>query len=175
MTDALETAVFAGGCFWGMQDLFRRAKGVAETKVGYTGGDLDDPTYTDVKTGRTGHAESLLVRFDPSEVSYRTLVEFLFQIHDPTTKDRQGNDIGSQYRSAIFFQTPEQERTAREVIAEVDASGKWPGPIVTEVVPAKTFYDAEDFHQDYLERYPAGYTCHFVRPEWTLPQKDDAA
>jgi len=171
MAHDTETAVFAGGCFWGVQDLFRRLDGVVATKVGYTGGDLDNPVYNDVKTGRTGHAEAVHLTFDPSKISYREILEFLFQIHDPTTKDRQGNDVGSQYRSAIFFGSPEQEKTAREVIAEVDASGKWPGKVVTEVVPAQTFYDAEEVHQDYLVKYPNGYTCHFVRPDWTLAKK----
>ena len=168
MSEAQETALFAGGCFWGMQDLFRKLPGVLETRVGYTGGETADPKYKDVKTGGTGHAESLRVVFDPSKTSYRDLVEFLFQIHDPTTKNRQGNDIGSQYRSAIFYSDDTQRDTAEAVIKAVEASGKWPGPVVTEVVPATEFYDAEDDHQDYLERYPTGYTCHFIRPDWVV-------
>ena len=168
MSETTETAIFAGGCFWGMQDLFRKRPGVVSTRVGYTGGDRSDPTYNDVKTGTTGHAEALEIIFDPEQTSYRALVEFLFQIHDPTTTDRQGNDVGSQYRSAIFYGDAAQEALAREVIAAVGASGRWPGEVVTEVVPAQRFYDAEEVHQDYLEKHPTGYTCHYIRPDWVL-------
>lgn len=170
----IETAILAGGCFWGMQDLFRKLPGVIETRVGYTGGDSDNPTYDVVKTGRTNHAESLKILFDPETVSYQEILEFFFRIHDPTTVDRQGNDRGSQYRSAIFYLSGDQERVAHEVIAEINASGRWPGPVVTEIAPAKPFYDAEELHQDYLEKYPEGYTCHFVRPEWRLDESADA-
>lgn len=171
---ATETAILAGGCFWGMEDLFRRLPGVVDTRVGYTGGSTPDATYNDVKTGRTGHAESIEVSYDPAKTGFRAILEFFFQMHDPTTKNRQGNDIGTQYRSAIFFTTPEQERVAREVAAEVDASGVWPGRVVTEIVPAGEFWEAEPFHQDYLEKHPNGYTCHWVRPSWTLPKKTAA-
>lgn len=163
-----ETAILAGGCFWGMQDLLRKVPGVTATRVGYTGGTVPDATYTMVKTGTTGHAEAIEITFDPDTVSYRKILEWFFQIHDPTTKDRQGNDRGSQYRSAIFYSSSEQEQTAREVIAAVSASGKWPGAVVTELVPASDFWEAEADHQDYLERYPAGYTCHYIRPDWTI-------
>ncbi len=164
----LETAILAGGCFWGMQDLFRKIPGVVETEVGYTGGDLENPTYRDVCTGKTGHAESIKIAFDAETVSYRKILEFMFQIHDPTTLNRQGNDRGTQYRSAIFYLDEDQARIAGEVIEAVNASGRWPGKVVTEVVAAKPFYRAEEAHQDYLEKIPNGYTCHFVRPDWTL-------
>lgn len=170
-----QTAILAGGCFWGMQDLVRKQPGVVETVVGYTGGTTPNPTYNEVKTGRTGHAESLKIVFDPAVTSFRKILEFFFQIHDPTTRDRQGNDIGSQYRSAIFAQDAEQERIAKEVIAEVNASAKWPGAVVTAIEPAGPFTVAETAHQDYLERYPEGYTCHFVRPEWVLDTEKEAA
>ena len=163
-----ERAVLAGGCFWGMQDLLRKVDGVVDTRVGYTGGNTANATYRDVKTGRTGHAEAIEILFDPSVVSYRKILEWFFQIHDPTTKDRQGNDVGSQYRSAIFYTSVEQRDVAEEVISAVTASGKWPAPVVTEVVPAGDFWEAEEEHQDYLERYPTGYTCHYVRPDWKL-------
>lgn len=163
-----ETAVLAGGCFWGMQDLIRRFPGVVKTRVGYTGGAIPNATYELVKTGRTGHAESIEIVFDPSVVSYRALLEWFFQIHDPTTKNRQGNDVGTQYRSAIFYTTEEQKITALETIAAVNLSGNWPGTVVTEVTQAGDFWEAEPFHQDYIERYPDGYTCHRVRPHWTL-------
>lgn len=166
----IERAVLAGGCFWGMQDLIRRLPGVVKTRVGYTGGTLPNATYEHVKTGRTGHAESIEIVFDPSVVSYRAVLEWFFQIHDPTTKNRQGNDVGTQYRSAIFYASPEQKKVAEETIAEINASKLWPGPIVTELSPLGDFWEAEDFHQDYLERYPNGYTCHFVRPNWKLPK-----
>ena len=161
-------ALLAGGCFWGMQDLIRKVPGVIRTRVGYTGGTLDNPTYKDVKTGTTGHAEAIEIVFDPARVSYRKLLEWFFQIHDPTTRNRQGNDIGSQYRSAIFFTDASQKDVAEAVIAAVEASGRWPGPVVTQLVPATAFYEAEDYHQDYLEKTPNGYTCHYARPDWTL-------
>ncbi len=172
---AIETAYLAGGCFWGMEDLFRKLPGVVDTRVGYTGGDLPNATYQHVKTGRTGHAEAIEVRYDADRTSFRRILEFFFQIHDPTTANRQGNDIGTQYRSAIFFTNPAQESVARQVKEEVDASGKWPGRVVTEIVPAGPFWEAEPFHQDYLERNPNGYTCHWVRPTWTLDRRATAA
>jgi len=165
-----ETAILAGGCFWGMEDLIRKRPGVVDTEVGYTGGATANPTYNDVKTGRTGHAESIRISFDPAKTSYRELLEFFFQIHDPTTKDRQGNDVGSQYRSGIFYLDESQKAEAEKIIAEIDASGRWPGRVVTEVAPAGEFTRAEDFHQDYLERYPNGYTCHFIRPSWVVKE-----
>lgn len=165
---ATEIATLAGGCFWGMEDLIRKVPGVVGTRVGYTGGTLDHPAYTDVKTGTTGHAEAIEITFDPDRLSYRRLIEFFFQIHDPTTVDRQGGDIGSQYRSAIFTHSADQDATARSVTAEVAASGRWPGPVVTQIVPATTFWVAEEMHQDYLEKHPNGYTCHWVRPDWVL-------
>ncbi len=164
MTDVHETAVLAGGCFWGMQDLIRRLPGVVATRVGYAGGDVANATYKNHGT----HAESIKVNYDPAQLSYRSLLEFFFQIHDPTTKHRQGNDIGTSYRSAIYTCDEAQHATALEVIAAVNASGRWPGPVVTEVAPAGDFWEAEPEHQDYLERFPNGYTCHFIRPEWTL-------
>ncbi|MEZ5895367.1 MAG: peptide-methionine (S)-S-oxide reductase MsrA [Parvularculaceae bacterium] len=164
----METAILAGGCFWGMEDLIRKLPGVARTEVGYTGGALASPEYKDVKTGATGHAESIRIEFDPSQTSYRDLLEFFFKIHDPTTPDRQGNDVGSQYRSEIFYLSDAQKAEAEKIIAEINASGRWPGAVATRVSPASNFWRAEDFHQDYLERYPDGYTCHFIRPEWTL-------
>ncbi len=167
MTD-IKTAIFAGGCFWGVEDLFRKLPGVVATEVGYTGGRTKNATYNDVKTGTTGHAEAVRISFDPARISYRQLLEFLFQIHDPTTVDRQGNDVGSQYRSAIFFLDEEQQRDALAVIAAVDASGKWPGKVVTRVEPAGEWWTAEEYHQDYLVKYPDGYTCHFIRPTWKL-------
>lgn len=165
---ATETAILAGGCFWGMEDLIRKLDGVIDTEVGYTGGDTDNPLYKDVKTGGTGHAESIRIEFDPATLSYRALLEFFFQIHDPQTLNRQGNDIGTQYRSAIFYLTPEQEKTARAVIKDYEASGVFPNGIVTEVVAAGEWWDAEEFHQDYLVEFPNGYTCHFIRPQWAL-------
>lgn len=170
-----KTAAFAGGCFWGMQDLIRREPGVVSTRVGYAGGVTENPTYDQVKTGRTGHAEAIEIAYDPERVSYRRLLELFFQIHDPTTEDRQGNDIGSQYRSTIFYGSPEEKAEAEETIADIDASGLWPGKVVTELAPAGPFWEAEIFHQDYLERYPNGYTCHFPRPGWVLPRRDQAA
>jgi peptide-methionine (S)-S-oxide reductase len=165
-----ERAVLAGGCFWGMQDLIRRYDGVVSTRVGYTGGDVPNATYRNHST----HAEAIEITFDPARISYRTLLEFFFQIHDPSTRNRQGNDIGLSYRSAIFYTNDEQKQVAEDTIADVDASGLWPGKVVTEVAPAGDFWQAEPEHQDYLERYPAGYTCHFIRPDWKLPVKRSA-
>ena len=166
-----ETIVLAGGCFWGMQELFRRRPGVLATRVGYSGGTLDNATYRDVSTGTTGHAEALEIVFDPAVTNLRDILAFFFQIHDPTTPDRQGNDRGSQYRSAIFVGDARQEEIARQTIADVEASGLWPGRIVTQVAPAGPFWEAEPEHQDYLQRIPHGYTCHFPRPQWQLPER----
>jgi peptide-methionine (S)-S-oxide reductase len=166
-----ERALLAGGCFWGMQQLIRRMPGVISTRVGYSGGDVAHATYRN----HGDHAEAVEIVFDPAEVSFRDLLEFFFQIHDPTTVDRQGNDRGRSYRSAIFFTSEEQKRVALDTIADVDASGLWPGKVVTEVKPAGDFWEAEPEHQDYLERIPWGYTCHFVRPNWKLPKRSDAA
>ena len=163
-----ETAVLAGGCFWGMEDLLRKRPGVIDTRVGYTGGQNANATYRN----HPGHAEALEVVYDPSKVSYRDLLEFFFQVHDPTTVNRQGNDVGTSYRSAIFPQSPEHEAVARETIADVDASGIWPAKVVTTIEPAGPFWEAEPEHQDYLERIPWGYTCHFVRPDWKLPKRN---
>lgn len=165
-----ERAVLAGGCFWGVQDLFRRYDGVLSTRVGYTGGDVSNPTYRN----HGSHAEAVEVIFDPGRISYRQILEFFFQIHDPSTLNRQGNDVGTSYRSAIFYTSDEQRRIAEDTIADVNASGLWPGRVVTEVVPASDFWEAEPEHQDYLERYPGGYTCHFARPNWRLPARTDA-
>jgi peptide-methionine (S)-S-oxide reductase len=167
MTEKTERAVLAGGCFWGMQDLIRKMTGVISTRVGYSGGDVKNATYRNHGT----HAEAIEIIFDPRVLSYRQLLEFFFQIHDPSTRNRQGNDIGMSYRSAIFYTSPEQERVARDTIADVDASGLWPGKATTEVAPVGDFWEAEPEHQDYLERYPDGYTCHFVHPGWRLPQR----
>jgi len=167
MTTSTEKAILAGGCFWGMQDLLRRYPGVIATRVGYSGGDVPNATYRNHGT----HAEAIEIVFDPAQISYRRLLEFFFQIHDPTTKNRQGNDRGLSYRSAIFYVTEEQRRVAEETIADVEASGLWPGNVVTELAPAGPFWEAEPEHQDYLERYPDGYTCHFIRPEWKLPHR----
>jgi peptide methionine sulfoxide reductase msrA/msrB len=159
-----ETAILAGGCFWGMEDILRKIPGVIETEVGYTGGALSDPTYEHVKTGRTGHAEAVRVTFDPRRLAYADLLEtWFFRMHDPTTQNRQGNDVGTQYRSAIFATTPEQKRVAAEVKARVDDSGKWQRPVVTEIIDAGPFTLAEDYHQDYLEKHPGGYSCHWLR------------
>lgn len=163
-----EIALLAGGCFWGMEDLIRQLPGVIDTTVGYTGGHFKNPTYEDVKTGSTGHAEAIEIFFYPEELPYRALLEFFFQIHDPTTPNRQGNDRGEAYRSAIFYLSDAQKETAKAVITAVEASKKWPGQVVTQVVAATPFYPAETYHQDYLQRYPSGYTCHFVRPNWKL-------
>jgi len=162
-----ERAVLAGGCFWGMQDLIRRYNGVISTRVGYSGGSTPNATYRN----HGHHAEAVEIIFDPALISYRQLLEYFFQIHDPTTLDRQGNDIGASYRSAIYYTTEEQRRVAEDTIADVDASGLWPGKVVTEVQPAGEFWEAEPEHQDYLLRYPGGYTCHFVRPGWKLPRR----
>lgn len=161
---AEERAVLAGGCFWGMQDLIRRYDGVVSTRVGYTGGQVRNATYRN----HGSHAEAIEIRFDPAKLSYRQLLEFFFQIHDPSTPNRQGNDRGPSYRSAIFYTSDEQKHIAQETIAAVDASGIWPGKVVTEVTAAGDFWEAEPEHQDYLERFPDGYTCHFVRPDWKL-------
>ena len=171
MSEAIEKAILAGGCFWGMQDLVRRQAGVLSTRVGYTGGDVPNATYRN--HGR--HAEAIEIVFDPEQTSYRDLLEFFFQIHDPTTLNRQGNDIGMSYRSAIFYLDEEQRRIAEETAADVDAAGVWPGRVVTEVTPAGPFWEAEPEHQDYLERYPHGYTCHYVRPNWVLPRRTQTA
>ncbi|HET7308018.1 MAG TPA: peptide-methionine (S)-S-oxide reductase MsrA [Gammaproteobacteria bacterium] len=160
-----ERAVLAGGCFWGMQDLIRKLPGVVSTRVGYTGGDVPNATYRN----HGGHAEAIEILFDPKQTTYRRLLEFFFQIHDPTTLNRQGNDRGTSYRSAIFFTSEEQKAVALDTIADVEASGLWPGKVVTEVEPAGDFWEAEPEHQDYLERIPNGYTCHFARPGWVLP------
>ena len=165
-----ERAILAGGCFWGMQDLIRRCDGVVGTRVGYSGGDVPNATYRHHGT----HAEAIEIVFDPVRISYRKLLEFFFQIHDPTTLNRQGNDRGLGYRSAIFYANEEQKRVALDTIADVEASGLWPGKVVTEVAPAGPFWQAEPEHQDYLERLPNGYTCHFIRPDWTLPVRAGA-
>jgi peptide-methionine (S)-S-oxide reductase len=162
-----ETAVLAGGCFWGMQDLIRRYEGIVSTRVGYAGGDVANATYRN----HGSHAEAIEIIFDPAKLSYRELLEFFFQIHDPSTRDRQGNDKGTSYRSAIYYTSDEQRRIAQVTIADIDAAGLWPGKVVTEVAPAGPFWEAEPEHQDYLERYPTGYTCHFVRPHWKLREK----
>ncbi|MHB0950749.1 MAG: peptide-methionine (S)-S-oxide reductase MsrA [Allorhizobium sp.] len=167
MTTNTERAVLAGGCFWGMQQLIRGMPGVVSTRVGYTGGDVKNATYRNHGT----HAEGIEIVFDPARIGYRDLLEFFFQIHDPTTLNRQGNDIGMSYRSAIYYASDEQKRVAEDTIADVDASGLWPGKVVTEVEPVSDFWEAEPEHQDYLERYPTGYTCHFPRPNWKLPRR----
>ncbi len=166
-----ERAILAGGCFWGMQQLIRRMPGVVSTRVGYSGGDVPHATYRNHGT----HAEAIEIVFDPAKISYRDLLEFFFQIHDPSTPNRQGNDRGLSYRSAIYFTNDEQKRVALDTIADVDASGLWPGKVVTEVEPASDFWEAEPEHQDYLERFPNGYTCHFARPNWKLPRRSTAA
>ena len=164
---AKERAVLAGGCFWGAQDFIRRHDGVLSTRVGYSGGSVAKATYRN----HSGHAEAVEIIFDPARISYRQLLEVFFQIHDPSTRNRQGNDVGSDYRSAIFYTSEEQKRIAEDTIADVDASGLWPGKAVTEVEPAGDFWEAEPEHQDYLLRNPGGYTCHFVRPQWKLPKR----
>jgi peptide-methionine (S)-S-oxide reductase len=164
MGNSTEKAILAGGCFWGMQDLFRRFPGVISTRVGYTGGEVVNATYRN----HEGHAEAIEIIFDPDKQTYRTILEFFFQIHDPTTPDSQGNDYGSGYRSAIFYTSEAQKRIADKTIADIDASGIWPGKVVTEISPAAPFWQAEPEHQDYLERHPNGYTCHFIRPKWKL-------
>ncbi len=169
MSEDLERAVFAGGCFWGMQDLIRKLPGVEKTRVGYTGGDVPNATYRNHGT----HAEAIEILFDPDEITYRALLEFFFQIHDPTTLNRQGNDVGLSYRSAIYYVSDAQRDEALRTIKDVETSGLWPGPVVTEVCSVGDFWEAEPEHQDYLERYPNGYTCHFPRPDWVLPRKAD--
>ncbi len=164
---ASETAILAGGCFWGVQELLRFQPGVISTRVGYSGGDVPNATYRNHGT----HAEAVEIVFDPAKISYRTLLEFFFQIHDPTTRNRQGNDLGMSYRSAIYYTTPEQKAVAEETIADVNASGIWPGKVVTEVAPAGPFWQAEREHQDYLQRIPNGYTCHWIRPNWKLTKR----
>jgi len=166
-----ERALLAGGCFWGVQDLFRRYDGILSTRVGYTGGNTRDATYRNHGT----HAEAVEIIFDPAKISYRQILEFFFQIHDPSTPERQGNDVGMSYRSAIFYTTEDQRRIAEDTIADVDESGLWPGKVVTEVVPAGDFWEAEPEHQDYLLQNPGGYTCHFIRPGWTLPIRKNKA
>ena len=170
MTSTTERAVLAGGCFWGMQDLVRKLPGVISTRVGYSGGDVPNATYSNHGT----HAEALEIIFDPAKTNFRNLLEFFFQIHDPSTKNRQGNDIGMSYRSAIFYTSEDQKRVALDTIKDVDASGLWPGKVVTEVAPVGPFWEAEPEHQDYLEKYPNGYTCHFARPGWKLPRRAEA-
>jgi peptide-methionine (S)-S-oxide reductase len=167
---AIEKAILAGGCFWGMEELFRRQPGVVSTRVGYSGGETPNATYRNHGT----HAESIEVLYDTDKTDYRALLEFFFQVHDPTTKNRQGNDIGTSYRSAIFYLTDEQKAVAEDTIADVEASGLWPGKIVTEVTRAGDFWEAEPEHQDYLQRYPSGYTCHYPRPNWKLPRRQQA-
>ncbi|MGE4325565.1 MAG: peptide-methionine (S)-S-oxide reductase MsrA [Pseudodonghicola sp.] len=162
-----ERAVLAGGCFWGMQDLIRRLPGVMATRVGYTGGDVPNATYRNHGT----HAEGIEITFDPEKISYRQILEVFFQIHDPTTVNRQGNDIGLSYRSAIYYVDEAQKAVALDTIADVDASGLWPGRVVTEVEPVGDFWQAEEEHQDYLVKHPNGYTCHFPRPGWVLPKR----
>jgi peptide-methionine (S)-S-oxide reductase len=167
---AQKTAILAGGCFWGMQDLIRRLPGVLKTRVGYTGGDVANATYRNHGT----HAEGIEIIFDDAVISYRQILEFFFQIHDPTTLNRQGNDLGISYRSGIYYLDEEQHAVALDTIEDVNASGLWPGKVVTEVKPAGPFWEAEPEHQDYLERFPSGYTCHFARPGWVLPKRKSA-
>ena len=167
MSEQTERAVLAGGCFWGMQELIRKLPGVISTRVGYTGGNVANATYRN----HEGHAEAIEIVFDPSKLTFRQLLEVYFQIHDPTTKNRQGNDVGSSYRSAIFYSSPEQKAVAEDTIADVNASGLWPGKVVTEVAEAGPFWEAEPEHQDYLQRIPWGYTCHYPRPNWVLPKR----
>ena len=164
-----ETAVLAGGCFWGMEELIRKMPGVISTRVGYSGGDVPNATYRDHGT----HAEAVEIVFNPDKLSYRDLLEFFFQAHDPSTRNRQGNDMGASYRSGIYYNSEEQKQVALDTIADVDASGLWPGKVVTEVAAAGAFWEAEPEHQDYLQRYPSGYTCHWVRPEWKLPRRSE--
>ena len=168
---ATERAILAGGCFWGMQDLIRRYDGVVSTRVGYSGGDVPNATYRN----HGDHAEAIEIVFDTDTISFRELLEFFFQIHDPTTKNRQGNDVGRSYRSAIYYTNDAQKAVAEDTIADVDASGIWPGKVVTEVEPAGDFWEAEPEHQDYLEKFPSGYTCHFVRRDWQLPRRNESA
>lgn len=165
-----ERAVLAGGCFWGMQDLIRKLPGVVSTRVGYTGGDVPNATYLN----HGMHAEGIEIIFDPAQTSYRAMLEFFFQIHDPTTPNRQGNDRGPSYRSAIYYVDDVQKQVAEDTIADVNASDLWPGAVVTELEPVSDFWEAEPEHQDYLERIPHGYTCHYIRPEWKLPRREAA-
>ncbi|HEX5343987.1 MAG TPA: peptide-methionine (S)-S-oxide reductase MsrA [Duganella sp.] len=167
MTSNTEKAILAGGCFWGMQDLIRKMPGVHKTRVGYSGGDVPNATYRN----HGSHAEAIEIIYDPAVLSYRKILEFFFQIHDPTTRNRQGNDIGTSYRSAIFYADEQQKAIAEDTIADVNASGLWPGKVATELAPAGPFWEAEPEHQDYLERIPNGYTCHYVRPGWVLPKR----
>ena len=171
MTENTETAILAGGCFWGAQELIRKRDGVISTRVGYSGGEVPNATYAN----HGSHAEAVEIVFDPEKTSFRDILEFFFQIHDPTTMNRQGNDIGESYRSAIFYTSDEQKQVAEATIADVDASGIWPGKVVTEVTAAGPFWEAEPEHQDYLQRIPNGYTCHFIRPDWKLPQRERTA
>ena len=171
MAIGTEKAVLAGGCFWGMQDLIRNLDGVTDTRVGYTGGEVANATYRN----HEGHAEAIEITFDPSLISYRDLLAFFFQIHDPSTLNRQGNDVGTSYRSEIFYVNDEQRKTALQTIDDVNASGLWPGQVATKVTPVSDFWVAEPEHQDYLERYPNGYTCHFPRPDWKLPEREEAS
>ncbi|MBF4560354.1 peptide-methionine (S)-S-oxide reductase MsrA [Pseudomonas sp. p50] len=167
METQTETALLAGGCFWGMQDLLRRYPGILATRVGYTGGDVPNATYRNHGT----HDEAIEIVFDPEQITYRQILEFFFQIHDPTTSNRQGNDIGTSYRSALFYLDNEQKYVAEDTVADADASGLWPDKVVTEITPAGPFWEAEPEHQDYLDQYPNGYTCHFIRPNWKLPTR----
>jgi peptide-methionine (S)-S-oxide reductase len=169
MTATTQRAVLAGGCFWGMQDLIRKKPGVLATRVGYTGGEIPNATYRN----HGNHAEAIEIEFDPAIISYRDILEFFFQIHDPSTVDRQGNDMGASYRSEIFYTSEDQKEEAQRTIADVNASGLWPGPVVTRLSAASDFWEAEPEHQDYLERIPNGYTCHFPRPDWKLPKRAD--
>lgn len=171
MSNDIERAVLAGGCFWGMEDLLRKLPGVVSTRVGYTGGDVPNATYRNHGT----HAEGIEINFDPSQISFRDILEFFFQIHDPSTLNRQGNDLGLSYRSGIYCVDEAQKAEAIRTIADVEASGIWPNKVVTEIKPVGDFWEAEPEHQDYLLRYPAGYTCHFIRPNWKLPRRENAA
>ena len=167
-----EKAILAGGCFWGMEDLIRRQPGILDTQVGYTGGTTPNPTYKDVCSGESGHAEAIEITFDPAVTDYRRILEFFFQIHDPTTMNRQGNDIGTQYRSEIFYCNEEQKQTARQILQDIAACGLYDAPVTTAISPAGPFFEAEENHQDYLKKYPEGYTCHFIRPDWKIPKSD---
>lgn len=171
MVEKAETAILAGGCFWGVQELLRARPGVISTRVGYSGGDVANATYRNHGT----HAEAVEIVFNPEQITFRDILEFFFQVHDPSTKNRQGNDVGTSYRSAIFYLTEDQKRVAEQTIADVDASGLWPGKVVTEVTAAGPFWEAEEEHQDYLQVYPNGYNCHYVRPGWKLPRSESAS
>lgn len=164
----MDKIVLAGGCFWGMEELLRHFPGVVATRVGYTGGHLDNPKYDDTHDSKSGHAEAVEVIYDPQKTSLHRILEYFFQIHDPTTPNRQGNDRGTQYRSTIFYASPEEKQVAEEVIAAVNASGKWPGKVATTLEPAATFWPGEEYHQNYLQKHPNGYTCHWERPKWKL-------